>query len=86
MSDSAENAHAILTKLALMERDINEVKAIASSVQACLQDDRTEPGLLTRVDRLEQSATRQKWFHGFWFASIISVIVTWVSHRLGGGT
>ena len=83
MAGVAENAHTIMTELALMKRDIQEVKAIAGAVQSALQDDRSGPGLMTRVDRMEQASKLQSWFHGVWATATIGAAVSWLASKVG---
>jgi hypothetical protein len=83
MSDSSISLHAVATQLALMEKDIKAVKKVAEDVHSLLQDDRTGPGLMTRLDRMEQESKRSRWYHGVWFVASIGILVSWIASKLG---
>ena len=70
-------------QLALIGQQLAAIANDVKSIKDVLEDDRTTPGLITRVDRMEQSIGRQKWFHGLWFSATIGVVMAWVSSKLG---
>ena len=83
MPDSTQEVRAVSVQMALMNHKLNTLIVEVGTIKSILDDDRSGPGLLTRVDRMEQTSQRQNWYHGVWLVAVVGVVVTWLSNKLG---
>lgn len=73
----------ILTALGVLEERVAAINTRTIRLVRLLEGN-GEPGLKTRVDRLEQHHKRQSGYHGVWFAAVVTAVVAWLAKHLGG--
>lgn len=70
-------------KFALMNQTLDGVRQDAIEIKDLLMGDNSIPGMVTRVDRLEQDRKKQIAFHAVWGAGFIGMIIKYLENKLG---